>query len=74
MVAGWKAILQEAVMIKVTWDEDVCIQSGDCLGLLPEVFRLEGDRIVIDASAATEGAIRDAVSRCPSGALRIEDD
>ena len=59
-------------MIKVTWDEDTCIHSGDCCSLLPKVFREADDKIVIDAAQAPEEAIRDAVQRCPSGALRIE--
>ena len=60
-------------MLKVTWDEDTCIHAGDCCSLLPKVFRDEDDRILIDASQATDDAIRDTVQRCPSGALKIED-
>lgn len=60
-------------MIKVTWDADTCIHSGDCCNLLPKVFREEDDVIIIDASQGTEEAIRDAVKRCPSGALKIEE-
>lgn len=59
-------------MLKVTWDEDTCIHSGDCCSLLPKVFREENDRIVIDTSQAPDDAVRDAVGRCPSGALRTE--
>ncbi|NUM54859.1 MAG: (4Fe-4S)-binding protein [Candidatus Hydrogenedentes bacterium] len=59
-------------MLKVTWDEDTCIHSGDCCTLLPKVFREENDKIVIDNTQAAEDAIRDTVHRCPSGALRIE--
>ena len=59
-------------MLKVTWDEDTCIHSGDCCTLLPKVFRDENDTILIDTSQGTEEAIRDAVQRCPSGALQIE--
>ena len=58
-------------MLKVTWNEDTCIRSGDCCSLLPKVFREENDRILIDAAQASEEAIRDAVHRCPSGALQI---
>lgn len=58
-------------MANVSWDQDTCFESGDCCGLLPKVFRFEGDKLVIDTSAASEEAIRDAVAHCPSGALRI---
>ncbi|GMV91901.1 MAG: (4Fe-4S)-binding protein [Candidatus Hydrogenedentes bacterium] len=60
-------------MVNVVWDEDTCFESGDCCSLLPKVFRFEDDKLVIDTSGASEEAIRDAVSRCPSGALRIEE-
>jgi ferredoxin len=60
-------------MVKVSWDQDTCIESGDCCSLLPKVFRFEDDKLVIDTSGASEEAIRDAVERCPSGALRIEE-
>lgn len=59
-------------MIKISWDEDTCIHSGDCCSLLPKVFREENDKIVIDAGQGAEDAIRDAVGRCPSGALKVE--
>ncbi len=60
-------------MIKISWDEDTCIHSGDCCSLLPKVFREDDEKIVIDASQAAEDAIRDAVGRCPSGALKVEE-
>ena len=59
-------------MIKVVWDEDVCIHSLDCCSQLPKVFREEDDKILFDTTQAAEDAIREAVSRCPSGALKIE--
>jgi uncharacterized Fe-S cluster protein YjdI len=59
-------------MLKVIWDEDTCIHSGDCCTLLPKVFRDENDTIIIDTGQGTEAAVRDTVHRCPSGALRIE--
>lgn len=65
-------LLEAHIMIKVKWDEDVCIHSLDCCALLPKVFREENDKIVFDLSQGAEDAIRDAVQRCPSGALSIE--
>jgi uncharacterized Fe-S cluster protein YjdI len=59
-------------MMKVTWDESVCIHAGKCVGGAPEVFKIEDGKFVIDTSAASEGKITDVVSECPSGALKIE--
>jgi uncharacterized Fe-S cluster protein YjdI len=59
-------------MIKVTWDESVCIHAGKCVGGAPEVFKIEDGKFVIDTSAASEDKITDVVSQCPSGALKIE--
>ena len=59
-------------MIKVTWDESVCIHAGKCVGGAPEVFKIEDGKFVIDTSTASEDKITDVVSQCPSGALKIE--
>ena len=59
-------------MMKVTWDESVCIHAGKCVGGAPEVFKIEDGKFVIDTSAASESKITDVVSQCPSGALKIE--
>ncbi|MDZ4859800.1 MAG: (4Fe-4S)-binding protein [Candidatus Hydrogenedentes bacterium] len=58
-------------MITVIWDEETCIHSCDCCTLLPKVFREVDDKILIDTTQGTEEAIRDTVSRCPSGALKV---
>lgn len=59
-------------MVKVSWDENTCFESGDCCSLLPKVFKFEDGKLAIDTAGASEEAIRDAVASCPSGALRIE--
>ena len=59
-------------MMKVTWDESVCIHAGKCVGGAPEVFKIEDGKFVIDTSAASEDKITDVVSQCPSGAFKIE--
>jgi uncharacterized Fe-S cluster protein YjdI len=56
-------------MIKVEWNDKVCIHSANCVKKLPEVFRVEGGKFVIDEKAASEGAVRAVVAECPSGAL-----
>jgi uncharacterized Fe-S cluster protein YjdI len=58
--------------MKITWDDKVCIQAGVCVRSLPSVFQLKDGKFIINENGADEKAIRDVVSRCPSGALRIQ--
>lgn len=60
-------------MQKVTWDENRCCHTGVCVSSLPEVFKIENGRFVIDTSKAGEGEIAEVVSQCPSGALKMAD-
>jgi uncharacterized Fe-S cluster protein YjdI len=59
--------------MKVSWDENVCIHAGKCVGGAPEVFKIEDGKFVIDADAAPEEKVREVVGQCPSGALTIDD-
>jgi uncharacterized Fe-S cluster protein YjdI len=61
----WKMALQ------VNWDSKVCIHSGNCVKTLPEVFRVEHGKFVIDPAAASEERVKAAVAACPSKALKI---
>ena len=58
--------------MKVNWDESVCIHSGKCVENLPTVFKIEDGKFVIDENGASEEAIRETVSKCPSGALSCQ--
>ncbi len=57
--------------IEVTYDPKVCIHSGNCVKTLPQVFRVENKKFVIDPSAADEEKVRATVAACPSRALKI---
>jgi uncharacterized Fe-S cluster protein YjdI len=59
--------------LQVTWDKDVCIHSGNCVKSLPQVFRVEDGKFVIDPSAADDAKVRATVATCPSKALKIKD-
>ena len=59
--------------MQVTWDENICIHAGKCVSGAPEVFKVEDGQFVIDVTAAPEDKVRDVVSQCPSGALKIEE-
>lgn len=58
---------------EVTWDSNVCIHSGNCVKTLPQVFKVENGKFVIDAAAADESRLKAAVAACPSGALKLKD-
>ncbi len=57
--------------LEVTYDPKVCIHSGNCVKTLPQVFKVEGGKFVIDTSAAEESKVRATVAACPSHALKI---
>jgi uncharacterized Fe-S cluster protein YjdI len=59
--------------MEVKWDQDVCSHAGVCVNSLPNVFKVEDGNFVIDTDAASEAEIRDVVSKCPSGALTVQD-
>ena len=59
--------------MNVTYDAKVCIHAGECVKGSPAVFKVEDGQFVIDTSAAPEAEIRETVSKCPSGALKIQD-
>jgi uncharacterized Fe-S cluster protein YjdI len=62
-----------AMALQVTWDSKVCIHSGNCVKTLPQVFKVENKKFVIDPSAADDDKVRAAVKACPSKALKISE-
>lgn len=56
-------------------DRDVCIGSGNCVLTAPDIFDQDDDGVVTllvtDPDADGDARIRDAVERCPSGALSL---
>jgi uncharacterized Fe-S cluster protein YjdI len=62
-----------AMALEVTWDSKVCIHSGNCVKTLPQVFKVEGGKFVIDPSAAEDAKVRATVAACPSKALRVKE-
>ena len=59
--------------LEVTWDSKVCIHSGNCVKSLPQVFKVDNGKFVIDPSAAEDDKVRAVVQSCPSGALRVRE-
>ena len=58
----------ETPAIRVTFDPNRCIHSGDCLRGLPEVFDVRRKRWVRPELASPDAQ----VARCPTGALKCE--
>ncbi len=56
-------------------DRDLCIGAGLCVLAAPEVFDQADDGLVVlltpDPPDGADAAIREAVRRCPSGALSL---
>ncbi len=61
------------IVVKVTWDDKLCIQAGLCVKNLPSVFQLRDGKFVIVPEGAPEARVRQVVSQCPSGALKVID-
>jgi uncharacterized Fe-S cluster protein YjdI len=57
--------------LQVQWDSARCIHSGNCVKTLPQVYKVEGGKFVIEPSAASDDQVRKSVAACPSGALKI---
>ena len=55
--------------IMVTFDPNVCIHSGVCVGGLPAVFDVDRKRWVRPELASAED-VAAQIRRCPSGALQ----
>ena len=64
--------------MKIVGDREVCVGAGMCVVTAAAVFDQGDDGIVtlLVEEVATEqiDAVRDAVSLCPSGALKIVED
>ncbi|MGR6965794.1 ferredoxin [Geodermatophilus sp. URMC 61] len=61
--------------MRVEVDPDRCVGSGNCELLAPDVFEVGDDGVVRvlrpRLGEADEDAVRDAVARCPTGALGL---
>ena len=63
--------------MRVEADRDVCVGSGTCELLAPDVFEVGEDGVVRVVQPrpgkADEDAVRDAVAQCPTEALELAD-
>jgi ferredoxin len=60
----------------ISIDRDKCMGSGNCLYWAPGVFDLGDDDVsfVVDAQAASERQIMQAVEGCPTQAITVTKD
>ena len=63
--------------MKVTVDQDVCVGSGQCVLAAADVFDQQGNDGMVVLLAEhppleREAAVREAASRCPALAIKIE--
>ena len=60
---------------KIDVDWGLCESNGVCMGIIPEVFRLEDDDTLTvlqeDVTPENEEQVRDAVRQCPRQAISI---
>ncbi len=55
--------------MKVTWNQQACCHSVNCVNSLPEVFTVEDGTLVIRPENAGEEQVREIVAACPGRAL-----
>ncbi|MHB1092515.1 (4Fe-4S)-binding protein [Thiobacillus sp.] len=58
--------------MKVVWNENACCHSGHCIKTLPQVFKVEDGKFVVQSGNATEEQVSQVVAACPSKALQME--
>ena len=59
--------------MKVQWNEKQCSHSGQCVKSLPDVFKVENGRFIIEPNKATEDEIIKVINQCRSSALKRVD-
>ena len=61
--------------MRVEVDRELCVGSGTCELLAPDVFEVGDDGVVRvlqpEPGQSDEDAVRDAVAQCPTGALGL---
>lgn len=58
-------------------DRDLCDSYAVCTGIVPEVFMIDADDLLVvrqeDVGEALRGPLMQAVDSCPRNALRIQE-
>jgi omega-amidase len=61
-----------AESLVIEWRQGLCAHSGNCVRALPRVFNPRRQPWV-QTDGADVDDLREAVARCPSGALRVRE-
>jgi ferredoxin len=63
-------------MMKVKVDRELCTGMAYCIGVAPDVFKLddEGKAVVLDPSVVDDETLLEAAKSCPMDAIILEDD
>jgi ferredoxin len=61
--------------MRILVDRDLCVGTGTCVGICPEVFELNNDECVAvvkvdEVPASAEAACREAMYQCPVEAIK----
>jgi ferredoxin len=64
--------------VKLSVDQDLCAAFGICVGIVPDVIKLDGSGFAYtenegNVPAELEEAARNAVLDCPSGAISADE-
>ncbi len=62
--------------MKAKIDPEACIGCGLCVGMCPEVFRMEGDKAVAlpeEVAREHQASCKDAAGQCPVAAIKVEE-
>lgn len=63
--------------IRITIDDTLCVGSGDCARIAPDVFEVDEDAgLAIVRSGAAEQPLKllqDAAYQCPTGSIEVEE-
>lgn len=64
--------------MRIIADSDLCIGAGQCVLTAPEIFDQDDDALVVVTDSSPGGSeldlVRQAVDRCPSGAITLAED
>jgi len=61
--------------MKVTIDEETCVQCEVCVETCPEVFEMKDDKVRLKVDEVPEGVVstcKEAAENCPVEAIKIE--
>ena len=61
--------------MKVTIDEETCVQCEVCVETCPEVFEMKDDKVRLKVDEVPKGVVstcKEAAENCPVEAIKIE--